>query len=52
MDEKTFIGGAPAHIEHVGLAADLAILDVLLVSAGGFIHSGFVPFAAACALKT
>jgi hypothetical protein len=43
MNHKSAIGGAPAYIEQVGLAADLAVLDVLLVATGGFIHEGLVP---------
>jgi hypothetical protein len=50
VDEETFVDWAPAYIEHVWLAADLAILDVLLSGAGRFIDGGFVPFATTGAL--
>jgi hypothetical protein len=51
MDEKAVICGAPTHVENVGLATDLAVFDVLLAGARGFIHRGFVPFATAGALE-
>lgn len=47
MDHEGMFGGAPAHIEHVWLAADLAVLDVILMGAGGFVDEGLDPFAAA-----
>jgi len=37
--------------QHIGLAADLAILDVTLARTRGFVHGGFIPFAAARALE-
>jgi len=44
-------GAVPVDVEDVGLAADLAVFDVGLVGAGGFIDGGVVPLAAACALE-
>ena len=52
MDREGLVGGAPAYVEDVRLAADLTVFDVALAAAGGFIDSGVVPFAAACALKS
>ena len=46
-DEKALVGSAPAQVEDVRLAADLAILDVLLAAAGRFIHGSFVPLSTA-----
>src|ERR1700760_1516175 len=51
MDHKSLIGGAPAYVEEVRLAADLTVFDVALVTAGGFIDDGLVPLAASRALK-
>jgi hypothetical protein len=51
MNEKAMVRGAPTHVEHVGLATDLAVFDVLLVGACGLIHRGFVPLATAGALE-
>jgi len=39
-------------VEKVGLAADLAIFDVVLPPSRGFVDRGQVPLAAAGALKT
>jgi hypothetical protein len=51
MDQKSLICGAPTDVEKVGFAADLAIFDVALMVAGGFIDKGLVRFSAACALE-
>ena len=50
MNHKSVIGRAPAYIEQVGFAADLAVLDVLLVATGGLIHEGLIPLPAPRAL--
>jgi hypothetical protein len=51
MDKKAVVCGAPTHIEHVRLATDLTVFDVLLAGACGFVDRGFVPFATAGALE-
>jgi hypothetical protein len=38
-------------MENIGLAAHLAVFDIRLGTAGGFIHCGLVPFATARALE-
>ncbi len=46
------VGGAvPLDLEDVWFAADLAVFDVGLAKAGGFVDGGVVPLAAACALE-
>jgi hypothetical protein len=52
MDHKGLVGGAPAYVEDVWLAADLTVFDVALVAAGGLIDDSLVPLPAACALKS
>jgi hypothetical protein len=52
MDEESLVCCAPADIEHVGLAADLAVFDVALMAACGFIDDGLVPLAAARTLES
>ena len=49
-DDEFFGGAVPGDVEDVGAAADLAVFDVGLAGAGGFVNEGGVPFAAACAL--
>ena len=44
-------GHVPANVEHVRLAADLAVFDILLATTRGFIHGGLVPFPAPSALE-
>jgi hypothetical protein len=51
MNEKALIGGAPAQVEQIWLAADLAVFDILLAAAGGFIDGGFVPLPTAGTLE-
>jgi hypothetical protein len=51
MDDECLVSSAPADIEHIGLAADLAVFDVALMAAGGFIDEGLIPLSAAGALK-
>ena len=38
--------------KHIGLAADLAVLDVALPAPRGFVHDRCIPLAAARTLKT
>jgi hypothetical protein len=38
-------------MEHIGLAAHLAIFDIALPHSSGRIYAGFIPLTAACALK-
>jgi len=40
------------HTKHIGLAADLAVFDIALPAAGGFVHAGDVPLSTARALET
>jgi hypothetical protein len=49
-DHEFFGGAVPLDAEDVGAAADLAVFDIGLAGAGGFVDEGGVPFAAACAL--
>ena len=48
---SSVVGGTPADVEQVGFAADLAVFNIALMLAGGFIDEGLVRFAAASALK-
>src|SRR5438309_11262122 len=45
-------GAIPLDVEDVGLAADLAVFDVVLARARGWIDGGVVEFAASGALET
>ena len=42
----------PGDAQDTGLAADLAVFDVLLAASSGGINRGLIPHAAACALET
>jgi len=42
----------PAHLQDVGLAAYLAILNIPLSHSSGRIYAGFVPLATSCVLKS
>jgi len=44
-------GDVPAYLQHIRLAAHLAVFDILLSHAGGRVHAGFIPLPASCALK-
>ena len=50
VDGKSF--AVPANPENIWLAADLAVFNILLPSARGFIHDSFIPLPTARALKT
>jgi hypothetical protein len=44
-------GEVPLDVEEVGFAADLAVFDVLLAAACGFVDDGVVPLSATSALE-
>jgi hypothetical protein len=46
-DEESLVCGAPAYVEHIGLAADLTVFNVALVLSCGFIDEGLIPLATA-----
>jgi arginase family enzyme len=50
-DEELLRRDVVADVKEVGLATDLAVFDVGLCAACGFIHSGGVPLATASALE-
>jgi len=50
-DEEFLRFPVVGNVQHVGLAAHLAVFDVALVPAGGFVHRRFVPFSTAGALE-
>ncbi len=51
-DLKFLRFGIVGNPQDVGLAADLAVFDVALRKAGGFVHRRFVPLTAASALES
>jgi hypothetical protein len=50
-DEEPLSLGIPGDVQEVGLAADLAVFDIILADAGRLVHRGGVPFSATGALK-
>jgi hypothetical protein len=50
-DKKLLRGVVVFDAKDIGLAANLAILDVALAASSGLIHGGGVPFSARCALE-
>ena len=42
----------PGDTQDVGFAADLAVFDIALRTAGGLVHRGFVPLTTAGALES
>jgi hypothetical protein len=51
-DQELFRFGIVRDFQDVGLAADLAVFDVALRTAGGLVHRGFVPLTATGALES
>lgn len=43
--------GIKGDAQHIRLAADLAVLYILLLESTGVVNDGVIPFAAACALE-
>lgn len=51
FDDKLLCRAVPADIQHIRLATDLAILNVMLMISARFIHYCLVPLSASGALK-
>ena len=51
-DEELLRRGIVLDAQDVGLAANLAVFDVVLVASGGFVNGSGVPFPAGSALET